>query len=511
MVRGASPDNDRQPARMKSKISPCPTLSHSWDRPGSGDGSGRRQGTSLVSRACGGSDSCSCCVATARARAAEQPGVPRHRDARPAGREGRLRRRRRGRTVHRRHGDARERGQGRRAATRRRAADDRRRHGPELRRGAQGGAVPRARRRGAGQRAALRPRADAQRAAGRRATRSCAAASSGSRSPRTDLCGVEDRRSLRSQRAPRQDRDRRLVRRPSVRGLRRACSPGSPAGRASRPTRPGIPSMPLAVTRRRSRSRHHAGACRPALDVPLALADPTLYEEFTIPDTERIHFMVIDCRGVVQYVAPIAPNADDTDAVLDELFAAAEQAVAARDPVARRCPRRSRAYGGKRPVLGRGVFLAETCAVIGDVVIGDETSIWYGTVVRGDVMPIRIGARTSRAGQHRHPRHRRAIRDHDRQRLHDRARRDHPRVHRRGLLPDRDGRDHPRRRADRSRQPRGCRCARDARHRHPTRQPRDRLAGEGEAAGQRQGARSRSSTAPLHYVELARRYLAETD
>ena len=54
-----------------------------------------------------------------------------------------------------------------------------------------------------------------------------------------------------------------------------------------------------------------------------------------------------------------------------------------------------RSYDGKRPDLGRGVFLAETCAVIGDVVIGEESSIWYGTVVRGDVMPIRIGARTS--------------------------------------------------------------------------------------------------------------------
>jgi carbonic anhydrase/acetyltransferase-like protein (isoleucine patch superfamily) len=54
-----------------------------------------------------------------------------------------------------------------------------------------------------------------------------------------------------------------------------------------------------------------------------------------------------------------------------------------------------RAHDGKRPELGRGVFLAETCAVIGDVVIGDESSIWYGTVIRGDVMPIRIGARTS--------------------------------------------------------------------------------------------------------------------
>ena len=54
-----------------------------------------------------------------------------------------------------------------------------------------------------------------------------------------------------------------------------------------------------------------------------------------------------------------------------------------------------RAFGGKRPVMGRGVFLAETCAVIGDVEIGDESSIWYSTVVRGDVMPVRIGARTS--------------------------------------------------------------------------------------------------------------------
>jgi carbonic anhydrase/acetyltransferase-like protein (isoleucine patch superfamily) len=41
------------------------------------------------------------------------------------------------------------------------------------------------------------------------------------------------------------------------------------------------------------------------------------------------------------------------------------------------------------------VFLAETCAVIGDVVIGEASSIWYGTVLRGDVMPIRVGARTS--------------------------------------------------------------------------------------------------------------------
>jgi len=54
-----------------------------------------------------------------------------------------------------------------------------------------------------------------------------------------------------------------------------------------------------------------------------------------------------------------------------------------------------RELDGKRPQVGRGVFLAETCAVIGDVVIGDDSSIWYATVVRGDVMPIRIGARSN--------------------------------------------------------------------------------------------------------------------
>ena len=54
-----------------------------------------------------------------------------------------------------------------------------------------------------------------------------------------------------------------------------------------------------------------------------------------------------------------------------------------------------RTFAGKTPEIGRGVFLAESCSVIGDVVIGEESSIWYSTVVRGDVMPIRIGARTS--------------------------------------------------------------------------------------------------------------------
>jgi len=51
-----------------------------------------------------------------------------------------------------------------------------------------------------------------------------------------------------------------------------------------------------------------------------------------------------------------------------------------------------RSFGDKSPRLGDGVFVAETAALIGDVEIGARTSIWYGAVLRGDVMHIRIGA-----------------------------------------------------------------------------------------------------------------------
>jgi carbonic anhydrase/acetyltransferase-like protein (isoleucine patch superfamily) len=54
-----------------------------------------------------------------------------------------------------------------------------------------------------------------------------------------------------------------------------------------------------------------------------------------------------------------------------------------------------RAYEGKSPRIGARVFIAENAAIIGDVEIGDDCSIWYGTVLRGDVNPIRIGARTN--------------------------------------------------------------------------------------------------------------------
>jgi carbonic anhydrase/acetyltransferase-like protein (isoleucine patch superfamily) len=53
------------------------------------------------------------------------------------------------------------------------------------------------------------------------------------------------------------------------------------------------------------------------------------------------------------------------------------------------------AFKGTRPQVDPSVFVAPNATVIGDVVIGEESSIWFGTVVRGDVYPIRIGARTN--------------------------------------------------------------------------------------------------------------------
>lgn len=46
---------------------------------------------------------------------------------------------------------------------------------------------------------------------------------------------------------------------------------------------------------------------------------------------------------------------------------------------------------GKTPRIGKGCFIAENAVIIGDVILGDNCSIWYGVVIRGDVMPIRVG------------------------------------------------------------------------------------------------------------------------
>ena len=54
-----------------------------------------------------------------------------------------------------------------------------------------------------------------------------------------------------------------------------------------------------------------------------------------------------------------------------------------------------RPYKGILPQLGARVFVDDSAAVIGDVVLGDDSSIWPQCSVRGDVNSIRIGARTN--------------------------------------------------------------------------------------------------------------------
>ena len=54
-----------------------------------------------------------------------------------------------------------------------------------------------------------------------------------------------------------------------------------------------------------------------------------------------------------------------------------------------------RSFQGVTPTLGQRVYVDPAASVIGDVVLGDDVSIWPGAVLRGDVNHIRVGARTS--------------------------------------------------------------------------------------------------------------------
>lgn len=52
-------------------------------------------------------------------------------------------------------------------------------------------------------------------------------------------------------------------------------------------------------------------------------------------------------------------------------------------------------FAEKYPLIDSSVFLARGTLVSGDVTIGADTSIWYNTVIRGDIAPTRIGQRVS--------------------------------------------------------------------------------------------------------------------
>jgi carbonic anhydrase/acetyltransferase-like protein (isoleucine patch superfamily) len=52
-------------------------------------------------------------------------------------------------------------------------------------------------------------------------------------------------------------------------------------------------------------------------------------------------------------------------------------------------------FAGRMPQIDAGAWVAPTAAIIGDVTLGAGASVWYNCVLRGDVMPIRIGPRSN--------------------------------------------------------------------------------------------------------------------
>src|SRR5688500_17965694 len=52
-------------------------------------------------------------------------------------------------------------------------------------------------------------------------------------------------------------------------------------------------------------------------------------------------------------------------------------------------------FQGVSPRVAPGVYLAPGSTVMGDVSLGEEASVWPGVVLRGDVAPVRVGARTN--------------------------------------------------------------------------------------------------------------------
>lgn len=52
-------------------------------------------------------------------------------------------------------------------------------------------------------------------------------------------------------------------------------------------------------------------------------------------------------------------------------------------------------FKGIAPIIGKNVFIAPTAVIIGNVEIKDNASVWYGTVVRGDMERITIGESTN--------------------------------------------------------------------------------------------------------------------
>lgn len=54
-----------------------------------------------------------------------------------------------------------------------------------------------------------------------------------------------------------------------------------------------------------------------------------------------------------------------------------------------------KSYKGLSPRWGKECYFSENATLVGDVTLGDQCSVWFNAVVRGDVAPITIGDRTN--------------------------------------------------------------------------------------------------------------------
>src|SRR5690625_150027 len=52
-------------------------------------------------------------------------------------------------------------------------------------------------------------------------------------------------------------------------------------------------------------------------------------------------------------------------------------------------------YENIHPQIADSAFIAKNATIIGDVIIGEDSSVWFKTVIRGDVAPTRIGNRVN--------------------------------------------------------------------------------------------------------------------
>lgn len=53
------------------------------------------------------------------------------------------------------------------------------------------------------------------------------------------------------------------------------------------------------------------------------------------------------------------------------------------------------AYSGRTPRIAVSAFIAPSADLIGDVEVGENSSVWFQTVLRGDIEPVRVGANSN--------------------------------------------------------------------------------------------------------------------